>query len=224
MSRLNVPPNFDETYGVKRAPLDAQRHYDAWAPDYDHDLVDEYGYLAPAIAASEAAQGLSDKHCVLLDVGCGTGLAGAALRGHGFNNVEGFDISPGMLELARQKKVYTALHQGDLNQRTALAGANYAAIVCVSSIAPGHLGQSALSEMIRLLAPRGLLILYVGERYYQSLGLERQIGLLQVEGLVQLESNETSNYMTVLRRTGRLIVMTRSLHELSSIHGHPGRL
>ena len=51
--------------------------YADWAESYDSDLIDAYGYMAPADAvAAFTALGLP-KHAAILDAGCGTGQAGA---------------------------------------------------------------------------------------------------------------------------------------------------
>ena len=54
--------------------------YAAWANDYDSDLIDGHGYMAPEDAvASFVTLGLaSDAH--ILDAECGTGMVGLLLR------------------------------------------------------------------------------------------------------------------------------------------------
>ncbi len=87
------------------------------AERYDKDLIDEMGYVAPAIA-SQLLQGyVEDQHIRILDAGCGTGLVGADLHQNGYLNLEGLDYSVQMLEKAKDKGVYTRLHQGDLTGR-----------------------------------------------------------------------------------------------------------
>jgi predicted TPR repeat methyltransferase len=49
----------------------------------------------------------------MLDVGCGTGLAGVAFRPY-CRQLTGIDISPGMVEQARAKGVYDRLEVTDL--------------------------------------------------------------------------------------------------------------
>jgi predicted TPR repeat methyltransferase len=48
----------------------------------------------------------------ILDIGCGTGLAGAQVRDSA-GRLDGVDISPAMLEKARGKGLYDNLHQAD---------------------------------------------------------------------------------------------------------------
>jgi predicted TPR repeat methyltransferase len=48
----------------------------------------------------------------VLDLGCGTGLAGVAIRPHA-QRLTGVDLSPRMLEAARAKGVYDRLAEGE---------------------------------------------------------------------------------------------------------------
>jgi predicted TPR repeat methyltransferase len=50
----------------------------------------------------------------VLDVGCGTGLAGEALAALGFAVVDGLDISPEMMAVAMARGAYRQCLQADL--------------------------------------------------------------------------------------------------------------
>jgi predicted TPR repeat methyltransferase len=54
-----------------------------------------------------------DKLGAMLDLGCGTGLAGVAFRPY-VDRLVGMDISPGMIEQAKAKNVYDELAAADL--------------------------------------------------------------------------------------------------------------
>jgi predicted TPR repeat methyltransferase len=51
----------------------------------------------------------------MIDLGCGTGLSGAAFRPL-VDWMEGVDLSPGMVAQARRKNLYNALEAGDLTE------------------------------------------------------------------------------------------------------------
>ena len=76
-------------------PVDVRALYDAWADRYDGDL-DAWDYRTPADVAALLRDAQPDAACVL-DVGCGTGRAGRALRAAGFASIVGCDLSPGAL-------------------------------------------------------------------------------------------------------------------------------
>ena len=55
---------------------DSKEVYDDWAPTYERNLQEDYGYIAPRLAADAFAEFCADKDTRLLDLGCGTGLVG----------------------------------------------------------------------------------------------------------------------------------------------------
>lgn len=90
--------------------------YDAFAEDYD-DTLDEWGYQAPEVAARLLAErlGTGAGGARVLDLGCGTGLSGVALKAAGVGRIDGVDLSPRSLALAAEKGVYDELTEVDLN-------------------------------------------------------------------------------------------------------------
>ena len=63
--------------------------YDRWAETYDTELIDENDYAQPRRCAEMLARYLKTREAEILDIGCGTGLSGAALREAGFGIVDG---------------------------------------------------------------------------------------------------------------------------------------
>jgi predicted TPR repeat methyltransferase len=89
------------------------RLFDDYAPRFDMHLTDKLGYRAPALIAGaldSAAPGRRFSHA--LDIGCGTGLMGQAVRGR-VDHLTGVDLSPGMIAKARERGLYDALEVGD---------------------------------------------------------------------------------------------------------------
>jgi predicted TPR repeat methyltransferase len=94
--------------------------FDQYAPRFDGELVETLGYRAPALlrAAAEAAcktQGRVAAFDTMLDLGCGTGLSGAAFRDC-VKHLTGVDLSSGMIALARQKNIYDRLEADDIER------------------------------------------------------------------------------------------------------------
>ncbi len=94
----------------------------------------------------------------LLDVACGTGLHLAQLQA--YYTAEGLDLTPAMLELARQRCPGLPLHVGDM--RTFDLGQRFDVVTCLFS-SVGHLPTpadltQAVSAMARALVPGGVLI------------------------------------------------------------------
>lgn len=69
----------------------------------------------------------------VLDAGCGTGLVGLKLRDIA-RRLDGVDLSPAMLDKARQTRVYDGLHEGDLVQFLAAHPAGYDVIASAATL------------------------------------------------------------------------------------------
>jgi predicted TPR repeat methyltransferase len=89
--------------------------FDKFAPHFDRDLVNRLDYRTPEALAALISRHLAPaaKSLTILDLGCGTGLAGAALAPLA-RYLIGLDLSPGMLAQAKQRKLYGELVEGDL--------------------------------------------------------------------------------------------------------------
>lgn len=89
--------------------------FDAYADGFDTALTEKLGYRAPELlrAAVDRVAAPKVPGDAILDLGCGTGLSGAAFRGRA-SWLDGIDLSAGMLRRARAKKVYDGLTEGDM--------------------------------------------------------------------------------------------------------------
>lgn len=134
--------------------------FDGYAPRFERHLVEGLGYVGPELV--RAALPPEPAHfATALDLGCGTGLMGAAIRNR-VAHLVGVDLSPGMLALARTKHqqgrpLYDRLVEGELT--AFLAGEPAAgADLCLAAdvlIYVGDLGP-VLAEIGRALRPGGL--------------------------------------------------------------------
>jgi predicted TPR repeat methyltransferase len=92
--------------------------FDNYAPRFDRHLVRNLNYRGPELIAAAvrrtcALRGRSFRFGRVLDLGCGTGLAGRAFEER-FERLEGVDLSPNMLAKAKRTHLYDALHEADL--------------------------------------------------------------------------------------------------------------
>ena len=180
--------------------------YDDWSDTYDDHLIEEFGYVSPAIAASLLAEVIENREIHIMDYGCGTGLVGVALRQRGFTAIDGLDISEGMLAQARDKGVYRNLLCADLTGPVALADEVYAAATCIGSMGAGHIGTEHVPELLRPLSPGGLLVVIMNGAYYEAGGFEEKFRQLEREGRWCIHRLEELNYMTELTRPGWLLL------------------
>jgi predicted TPR repeat methyltransferase len=99
-----------------RFPEAYVRHlFDQFSATYDDTMVHDLGYRAPQILWSLAQMlmiGL-DGAIDILDLGCGTGLAGGAFKSLA-QRLDGVDLSPLMIERAMARGIYGELAVDDL--------------------------------------------------------------------------------------------------------------
>lgn len=135
------------------APAHAPRHYvqalfDGYAGEFEAHVVRDLHYEAPrALLERVAAAGRRHRHA--LDLGCGTGLCGRALRALA-ERVTGVDLSPRMLERSAALGVYDDLRQADIAEF--LAGSQEKFDLVVAADVFIYVG--ALDEVFALLARR----------------------------------------------------------------------
>ena len=95
-------------------PAYVARLFDDYAPRFDRHLRETLAYRGPELIV-EAIDAVAPgrRFARALDLGCGSGLAGRAIRDR-VARLEGVDLSPGMIEKARASGIYDALAVGDL--------------------------------------------------------------------------------------------------------------
>lgn len=129
--------------------------FDDYAPRFDRALVERLGYDAPERLAASLA-GLGERRFAhALDLGCGTGLMGAAIRAR-VDRLTGFDLSEGMLKRAARRGVYDRLAAGDVVALLAGEPGNGVDLVLAADLLP-YIGalEPLLAGVARVLAPGG---------------------------------------------------------------------
>ncbi len=147
-------------YGAapERAPAEYVRGlFDLYAARFDADLEGRLRYRTPALLAEMLGEAglIADGSRSVLDLGCGTGLSGLALKPFA-RRLTGLDLSPRMLAEAGRRGIYDALEEADL---LAWLPARRGAFDLVAAADVlnylGDLGP-ALSAIAGALAPGGL--------------------------------------------------------------------
>lgn len=182
----------DRIYALEE-DADVRSFYDDAAGKYDEILLSEIGYVSPIICARKIAPHLPDRDTRLIDLGCGTGLAGDALSDLGYGNIDGVDFSSEMLAVARARDCYSNLAVGDLNTGLDIPDSAYAAAVSVGVFGQ-HVLPTALDECVRIVAPGGFLCFSVNERAFEGLGFREKVDALGSAGRVTCLSLTKEDY------------------------------
>jgi predicted TPR repeat methyltransferase len=170
---------------LQQDPSDAGEvaaRYDQWAQGYDDDLV-AWSYQAPAVVA-EAVMARHPTAGSVLDVGCGTGLVGRALRARGFDGqLRGLDLSQASLEIAEQHGAYDSLERADLQQRLALEDDSVDAVVCVGVMTYLPDVEAVWREFARVARPGGLVVATQREDLWHARECQAVVDRLESEGI-----------------------------------------
>jgi len=168
------------------SPAEAKALYREWASDYDGDVYGEIKVTGTARIAALLGSHLTDRSASIIDLGCGTGAAGAELKRAGFAHIDGLDLSPEMLAVARSKAIYRHLFSADLLAPLAIAEGAYDAAISAGTFTTGHVGGAALPEVVRIVRPQGLIACVVAHSFWQAGGFEAIIGELTDAGKLRI--------------------------------------
>jgi predicted TPR repeat methyltransferase len=147
--------------------------FDNYAERFDEDLVGRLGYRVPEKLFDLIARTLRPEPGTLqiLDMGCGTGLCGPHFRPLAHRLV-GVDLSPRMIEKARERHIYDELVTGDF--MSALAGRVAAFDLIIAADVFNYVGDldDVFSGCRQALASGGALAFSVEELDGDGFGLQ----------------------------------------------------
>jgi SAM-dependent methyltransferase len=142
-------------YDKRKYPIvEVREGYGEWVRTYEQTVQDEMDLrLLEGIRSVDWAAARA-----VLDLACGTGRIGAWLRMRSAAEIDGVDITPEMLDGARKKGIYRALHCGEVS-RTALSSEAYD--LCIQSLADEHLPdlQPLYRETARVSKRDGIFVI-----------------------------------------------------------------
>lgn len=141
-----------------------RRLFDQYAARYDTALTERLNYRAPALLRDAVEAVVREtarppRFAAMLDLGCGTGLGGAAFRPL-VDRLVGVDLSAAMIAQAERKGLYDRLVTGGISDFLAAesaAGGRYDLVlaadvfVYINDIAP------IVAAVVRVLTPDSLL-------------------------------------------------------------------
>ncbi|XP_077996307.1 methyltransferase-like protein 27 [Glandiceps talaboti] len=171
--------------------------YDNWVDHYDKDIV-SWGWNAPMYITKGLSKLMANKDARILDCAAGTGLLGQEMYSvGGYTNIDAIDLSQGLLDKAKEKGIYKKLICAKLGTGPT-DGVNedtYDAIVCIGAFLPGHLDDSNLPEMARIVKKGGLICVGVCAKTLDSMEGPTLASLLESKTLEQVEKTKLENYL-----------------------------
>jgi len=165
---------------MQRSPPQYVRHlFDQFSSDYDRVMVEDLGYRAHLILRhlADLLIGAAPESLDILDLGCGTGLTGAAFKALA-RRLDGVDLSPRIIGQAERKKIYDELAVDDVETFLAAKRRHYELLVAGDTLV--YFGDllKLFRGAARRLKSRGWFLFTVekhdGETY--RLGPKRRYG------------------------------------------------
>ena len=152
----------------------------------------------------------------VLDAGCGTGHVGLLIRDVA-NRLDGVDMSPSMLEKAREKKIYDNLYLSDLESFMKDHSNAYNIITCAATLI--HFGDLSpvFSAAATCLKDDGLFVFTVFQNDSAQDG--KEVSVIQMDGLERSGCfTHGRGYITRMAEIAGFVVerLNSEIHEYSN--------
>jgi predicted TPR repeat methyltransferase len=190
LARLGAAPT-----PVSATPAYVARLFDQYAPRFDAHLVDGLGYRAPALLRDAVGEVCARRNRPMhfaraLDLGCGTGLAGAAFRDC-VDRLEGVDLSAGMIAQARAKGIYDALRVGDIVDHLRAAPASGFDLILAADVLV-YVGDLVplVAEIARTMASDGIFAFTAESEDREGYVVGSDMRYAHSQGYIERVSNE----------------------------------
>ena len=107
--------------------VDVRTGYGEWVTTYEQTVEDVMDIALLERLTEPAWPGVRRA----VDLGCGTGRTGSWLRAHGVAAIDGVDLTPEMLEVARSRDVYDRLVEADVTEPGLAPGSYDLVVACL---------------------------------------------------------------------------------------------
>ena len=158
-----------------------EARYDEWADESDKDLLEEFEWLAPQMTVGSFTRHVA-RDARILDAGVGTGLVGECLIDAGYRDLQGIDLSAGMLDVARGKGFYGELQQMTLGEPLDFADDTFDAVISVGVFTTGHAPAHAFDELVRITKHGGHIVFSLRTDPHAQQGFGPYLARLEAAG------------------------------------------
>ena len=155
-------------------------YYADFAAVYDEGFASDLGYQSPRMIAEYLAEVGSDA-MQIADIGCGTGLIADHLPGH---QIDGYDISPEMIEVAREKGLYREFYCADLTGDLSALPDDYDALISAGTFTMGHLDAGHLLGLLALLKHNAWVAVTISQAHFDKAGFGDALNAAFKNGLI----------------------------------------
>jgi malonyl-CoA O-methyltransferase len=164
-------PRLKRFFSRSPRELDPLEAYELWAETYDDRDGNALLFAEERVLASLLDRSLIEGRDVL-DAGCGTGRHLKRLQECHPRSVSATDLSPKMLERAREKISHATFHVGPI-EHLPFQDASFDVILC--TLVLGHVPHlpTAIAEMSRVLRPGGSIVISDFHPFGKLLGWQR---------------------------------------------------
>ena len=143
-------------------PEESREFYQGWAEGYEAEVASNE-YITPKRCAEALARHAAAPWAPMMDLGCGTGISGLALKAAGFECIDGYDFSQAMLDKAAEKGIYRDLRLADLSKPLEIAEGVYQNAAAVGCVTPEYMPATVLDEILSKLPQGGCLAFSVND-------------------------------------------------------------
>ena len=182
--------------------------YESWADSYDDELQ-ENRYASPQRTAQALRSCAIDTHASVYDIGCGSGVSGAYLKQAGFSNLVGSDFSAPMLDKARAKNLYQALHLADLTDPFEFVHKPIQLATAVGVMAPGHAPSSLITNVFDLLAVGGLFGFSLNDHTVADPSYFAILQTLLEQRKIRIRWHEYGDHLPKIKLNSHIIVIEK---------------
>ena len=169
--------------------------YQDWAASYDAE-IEQNGYVTPRRCAEALAGLATNMAAPVLDLGCGTGLSGLALRAAGFSAIDGVDVSAAMLDQARAREcVYRNLTETSIGAPIPAHPGDYAHANAAGVISPDHAPASTIDEILQILPKGGCLVFSLNDHALEVAAFPDKVDEVVANGCADLAFEEYGDHL-----------------------------
>lgn len=187
--------------------------YADWAETYDAEIRAN-GYATPDRCAAALAGAVTDLTAPVLDIGCGTGLSGIALRAAGFTSVDGTDLSQEMIDIATHREgpdgdVYRELFLGLARDPLPIGRDQYTHAAAIGVFSPGHAPPETVDTVLGFLPAGGCFVFSLNDHALEDPAYASKIEQVISDGQAEQVFREHGPHLPGIGLESTVIVLRK---------------